>query len=80
MSSAVVAFESLFTIVDATVLDCFSGCTKGASRHSGQTAKTLLLYQYILSTTHYFMLWLVSGGFGRSYRSSVRLRVRGGEA
>jgi hypothetical protein len=29
-----VALESLFTVVDVTVLDCFSGSTNGAGRHS----------------------------------------------
>ena len=43
------AFESLFTIVDTSVLDRFSSGTNGAGRHDRKIAKTLLLYQYILS-------------------------------
>jgi hypothetical protein len=37
LSSAVGAFEPLLTVVDVTVLNRFSGRTKGAGRHGRRT-------------------------------------------
>lgn len=51
LSSTAMAFESLFTVVNATVLNRFGGCTYGAGGHGRRTAKTLLFYHYILNTT-----------------------------
>jgi hypothetical protein len=51
LSAAVVPFEPLFTLGATSVLDRFGAGSKGTRGHGRSTAKTLLPYHYILSTT-----------------------------
>ena len=56
LSSTVFAFEALFAVVDATVLDRSSGCTNGAARDGGKTANTSMSLS--LHFEHYLILLL----------------------
>jgi hypothetical protein len=51
LSSAVLAFEPLFTLVDVTLLKRLGRCTNGAGGIEGEPAETLLLLHYTLNPT-----------------------------